>query len=383
MYLLDKMSTKPNNTMNNQTEDVINSVHDFLSLLNSEIASNLQVGEELSKMIASSLFLQSVDENPSDGSKNLVESDKDKLNDIRQKIIQLKSIKRSVLEFLDKLSKSGALDEKQLELFRIFILYSSLDYKFPDFVGRINSILKEIENMRSELNHFVFSTKECHRIALYWFNEMDKQLRTVVRALTWLTDRSNKYKHGRLITEPARLRPKTQEESAEASKETEKSKTMIEKIESDVQEKLQRLQCITDDFNQFIQHFSEISSQFKSFTENVSFFDFMMRLFQGQICEDTFREVSKKFETFCSSLQTKMDETFQYMEELKKFKSEKNEENVSREKDTKDFDARRQANLDEWKRKDIEEEKARLERERKQRELEEQNASSDEEWDSE
>lgn len=365
MYLLDKMSTKTNNIMYNQTQYVMKSVRDFLNLLDGKIASNLQAGEQLSMMIASSLFFQSVDENPSDGSKNHDESDKDKLNDIRQQIIYLKSIKRLVLEFLEKLSQSGVLDEKQLKMSRILILYSSLDYKSSDFVGRINSILKEIEKMRSELNHLVFSTKECHRIALYWFNEMDKQLRTVVRALTWWTDRSRRYKHGYKITESARLRPKTPEELAEASKEKEKSNTMIKKIESDVQEKLQRLQCMIDDFNQFIQSFSEISSQFKSFTENVSFFDFMMRLFQGQICEDTFREVSTNFETFCSSLQTKMDETFQCMEELEKFKCEKNEENVSRQQDTKDFNARLQANLDEWERKDNEEE--------------EKNASSNEE----
>lgn len=78
-----------------------------------------------------------------------------------------------------------------------------------------------------------------------------------------------------------------------------------------------------------------------------------------------------------------MDETFQYMEELEKFKCEKNEENVSRQQDTKDFDARRQANLDEWERKDIEEQNARLERERRKRELEKQNTSYSEEWDSE
>ncbi len=380
--------------MNDQKKNVIISVHDFLNLIDGEIDSNLQAGKQLSAMIALNLFLESVDEKPSAGSKTPDESDKDKLNDIRQQIISLKSIKWSVLEFLEKLSQSGVLDKKQLELeklsqpgvldkkqlemSRILILYSSLDYKSSDFVGLINSILKEIENIRSVLHHLIDSTKKCHSIALERFNEMDEQLRTLVRAYTWWTTPSNKYKNGRPITQKAVLRQQTPEESAEASKETEKSKTMIGKIESDVGDKLQRLQCMIDDFNQFIQSFSEISSQFKSSTENLSFFDFMMRLFQGQICEDTFRELSRNFEIFCSSLQTKMDEMFQYMEELEKFKCEKNEENVSRQQDTKDFDARRQANLDEWERKDIEEEKRRMEEERKQRELEEQNGSSDE-----
>ena len=382
MYLLDKMSTK-SNMMNEQQKNGINSGHDFLTLLDGKIASNLKEGKQLSEMIASGMFLQLVDEKPSAGSKTPDESDKDKLNDISQQIISLKSIKRSVLEFLEKLSQSDVLDENQLEMSRILILYSSLDYKFSDFVGWISRILKEIENIRSDLFHLIYSTKECHRNALYWFNEMDKQLRTRVRALTWRTPRSNKYKQGYLVTEKAVLRPQTPEEFEKASKETEKYNTTIGKIESDVGDKLQRLQCMIDDFNQFIQRFSEISRQFKSFTENVSFFDFMMRLFQGQICEDTFREVSTNFETFCSSLQTKMDETFQCMEELEKFKCEKNEENVSRQQDTKDFDARRQANLDEWERKDIEEQNARLERERRKRELEKQNTSSSEEWDSE
>ncbi len=365
--------------MNDQKKNVIISVHDFLNLIDGEIDSNLQAGKQLSAMIALNLFLESVNEKPSAGSKTPDESDKDKLNDIRQQIISLKSIKWSVLEFLEKLSQSGVLDKKQLEMSRILILYSSLDYKSSDFVGLINSILKEIENIRSVLHHLIDSTKKCHSIALERFNEMDEQLRTLERAFIWRTDSSRKHKNGRPITQKAVLRQQTPEESAEASKETEKSKTMIGKIESDVGDKLQRLQCMIDDFNQFIQSFSEISSQFKSSTENLSFFDFMMRLFQGQICEDTFREVSRNFENFCSSLQTKMDEMFQYMEELEKFKCEKNEENVSRQQDTKDFDARRQANLDEWERKDIiEEEKRRMEEEREQKELEEQNMSSDE-----
>lgn len=370
------MSTTKPNIMNKQ--NVIISVHDFLNLIDGKIDSNLQAAKQLSAMIALNLFLESVDEKPSAGSKTPDESDKDKLNDIRQQIISLKSIKRSVLEFLEKFSQSGVLDGKQLNVSRILILYSSLDYKSSDFVGRINSILKEIENIRSVLHHLINSTKKCHSIALERFKEMDEQRRTLVRAYTWWTDPSRKYKHGRPITEKAVLRQRTPEELAEAFKETEKSKIMIGKIESDVGDILQRLQCMIDDFNQFIQSFSEISSQFKSSTENVSFFDFMMRLFQGQICEDTFREVSRNFENFCSSLQTKMDETFQYMEELEKFKCEKNEENVSRQQDTKDFDARRQANLDEWERKDIEEEKRRMDEEREQQELEEQNMSSDE-----
>jgi hypothetical protein len=348
-YLLGKMSTHNIQTIDKSEKTQIKSLTDFLVQLETMINSEIQLGQTAASGIAISLFRESVDEKSSDP------LERQKLDDIRRKIVHLKGIQRQVLNFLEKLSNSKELSTDDLKFSRILSLYISLCYKSSDDIEQITDHLKKIQNISDELRKLIVLTTVCNQNATCFYNVMDIQLRTVERAyILFHPNRTHRYPRGREQLIQARLREQTREEIEEASREQAKSDDAIKSITSEVEKRLKRLQDMTDELNELSKLFSEISEQFKSLAENPSFFDFMMRLFQGQICETTFSEVSINFQNFCSSLQTTIANMFPYFDEINDFKNQKEAENALRQQDTKHFLDRKQANIDEWKKRDDE-----------------------------
>ena len=340
-YLLGKMS------IFNQKMQIQRST-DFLNLLQTQIESI--------QTVASQLFGISVGDFSSD------QLEQKELDDIRQEI------ERKVLNFLQKLSNSTKLNSDELELSRILDLYNSLDCQSSGgFIEQLTDHLKEIQNISDDLKKLIVSTTTCNESATCYYNKMDEQIRTVVRAISWRHQRSRKYKEGLEVHEKAYLREKTKEEKAEAFREQAKSYAAIKAINAEVEKILKRLQDMTNELNQLSKLFSEISEEFKSLAENPSFFDFMMRLFQGQICETTFSHVSINFQYFYSSLQTTIANMFPYMGEIYTFKHQKEAENASRQQDRIRFFDREQANINEWREKDDAERNRRWELEAKTR----------------
>ena len=384
-YLSDKMSTQ--NTKNDKSGQdqsgqaqsgqaqsrQIKSLLDFLNLIKNNIDSDLEAGKKRASAIAVINFMNSVDEKSSSSDQKL-EDEEMQLKQLHKNISFLKGIQFQVVKFVEKLSTSADLNQDEFNLYRILVLYYSLDYKSSDLVEQINRYLIRIREELSELFLLNQSTRNCHDNVVYFYNRMIEQLRIIRRAYTWRTPRSNKYKQGRLMTEEAFLRPRTKEEQNEELRQKAKNIEGIENINSEIEKRVEIFQCLIKEFNQHSICFSEISEEFKSLAENLPFFDFMMRLFQGQICEDTFSQVSKRFGIFSSSLQTTIDNLWQFMEEIDKFKWEKEEENCLRLQEINHFNGLYQANLKEWEQKDIQAEKRRIEEMRKQ-ELEEQNTS--------
>jgi len=341
-YLLGKMSTQQQ-----KTQQQIKSISDFLKPLRKNIDDEIQLGTKMASGIAISLFRESV--NSSSDQPNQQE-----LNGIRQNILHLKEIERQVLNFLEKLSNSSELSPDDLKLSRILDLYISLDCKSSGgFIEQITDHLKKIQNISDELRKLIVLTTVCNQNATCFYNLMDIQLRTVERAYYMIfPNRTHRYPQGREQLIQARLREQTREEIVEASIEQAKSEAAIKTINAEVEKMLKRLQDMTNELNELSKLFSEISEQFKSLAENPSFFDFMMRLFQGQICETTFSEVSINFQNLCSSLQTTIANMFPYFDEINDFKNQKEAENALRQQDTKHFLDRKQANIDEWKERD-------------------------------
>jgi hypothetical protein len=352
----------------------IKSLLDFLNLIKNNIDSDLEAGKKRASAIAVINFLNSFDEKSSSDDQKL-EDEEMQLIQLHKKISFLKRIQFQVVKFVEKLSTSADLNQDEFNLYRILVLYYSLDYKSSDLVQQINRYLMRIRGELSELFLLNQSTINCHNNVVSNYNRMSVQQRTITRAHTWRTAPSNKYKHGREMTDPAVLRPRTQEEQDEESRQKAQSIEGIKKINSEIEERLEIFQCLTNEFNQHSIRFSEISEEFKSLAENLPFFDFMMRLFQGQICEDTFSQVSKRFGIFSSSLQTTIDNFWQFMKEIDKFKWEKEEENRLLGQEMNHFNDLYQENLEKWKQKDIQAAIRRMEEERKQQELEEQNGS--------
>ena len=338
-YLLDKMSTPIPENHASKTQQ-IESVNDFLELLRKNTKSDIQLGTNK----ASRIFLISVDSSSD-------QPEQQELNDIRQKILHLKGIERQVLNFLEKLSNSKELSTDDLKFSRILSLYISLCSS--DVIEQITDHLKKIQNIRNELRKLIELTTVCNENATCYYKQMGIQLRTVERAyILFHPNRTHKYPQGREQYIPARLREQTRKEIEEDSREQAKSDDAIKSITSEVEKRLKRFQDMTDELNELSKLFSEISEQFKSLAENPSFFDFMMRLFQGQICETTFSEVSINFQTFSSSLQTTIANMFQYIDEINEFKTQKEAENALRQQDTIHFLDREKANINEWKQKD-------------------------------
>ena len=360
-YLLDKMSTPiPENHASKMQQ--IESVKDFLVQLKKKSNSEIQLGQTAASSIAIRLFLISVDSSSD-------QPEQQELNDIRQKILYLNGIERKVLNFLENLSNSKELSTDDLKFSRILSLYISLCSS--DVIEQITDHLKKIQNISDELRKLIELTTGCNQSATCYYKRMGIQLRTVERAYLMIyPNRTNKYPQGRQVLVQARLRDQTWEEIEEASREQAKSDDAIKSITSDVEKRLKRLQDMTDELNELSKLFSEISEQFKSLAENPSFFDFMMRLFQGQICETTFSEVSINFQNFSSSLQTTIANMFQYIDEINEFKTQKEAENALRQQDTIHFLDREKANINEWKKKDDELKKKEDEKRIRQQELE-------------
>ena len=362
-YLLDKMSTHIPTIPESEKQQIEESVKDFLVQLKKKSNSEIQLGQTA----ASRIFLISVDSSSD-------QPEQQELNDIRQKILHLKGIERQVLNFLEKLSNSKELSTDDLKFSRILSLYISLCYKPSDVIEQITDHLKKIQNISDELRKLIELTTGCNQSATCYYKQMGIQLRTVERAyILFHPNRTNKYPQGREQYIPARLSDQTWEEIEEASREQAKSDDAIKSITSEVEKRLKRLQDMTDELNELSKLFSEISEQFKSLAENPSFFDFMMRLFQGQICETTFSQVSINFQNFSSSLQTTIANMFQYIDEINEFKTQKEAENALRQQDTIHFLDREKANVNEWKKKDDELKKKEDEKRIRQQELKAKN----------
>jgi hypothetical protein len=364
------MSTHIPTIPESEKQQIEESVKDFLVQLRKNIKSNIQLGQTAASSIAIRLFLISVDSSSD-------QPEQQELNDIRQKILYLNGIERQVLNFLENLSNSKELSTDDLKFSRILSLYNSLCYKPSDVIEQIDYRMKGIQNISDELRKLIKLTTVCNENATCYYIQMNTQVRTVIRAFSWRHQRSHRYPGGLEVHEKAYLREKTQEEIEEASREQAKSDDAIKSITSEVEKRLKRLQDMTDELNELSKLFSENSEQFKSLAENPSFFDFMMRLFQGQICETTFSQVSINFQNFSSSLQTTIANMFQYIDEINEFKTQKEAENALRQQDTIHFLDREKANVNEWKKKDNAERNHRWELEAKNRSPPRSN-----EWDS-
>jgi len=317
-YLLGKMYTQQQ-----KTQKQIGSIRDFLEPLRKKIDDEIQSGQTA----ASRIFRIPVDEESSDQLEQL----ELELDDIRKKIVHLKGIERKVLNFLEKLSNSSELSPDDLRLSIILSLYISLCYKSLEFVKEQNVLLENISQSIDMLQLLEQATKTCETIAYNSCFEMFKQLIITKPASEYRTDRSNKYKQGRLITQPPEYREMTPDEIKQLGEQEVKSTCAIQSISMYIQEKLKNLDAFSRKFNECIIRFNHISETFNSLVGNISFFDFMMSLFQGQIEESRFSNVSMDLQTFNLSLQTETEKLFQYLKEITIFKEKKEQANRLRD----------------------------------------------------
>ena len=344
-YLLDKMSTHIPTIPESEKQQIEESVKDFLVQLRKNIKSEIQLGQTEASSIAIRLFLISVDSSSD-------QPEQQELNDIRQKILYLNGIERKVLNFLENLSNSKELSTDDLKFSRILSLYISLCYKSLEFVKEQNVLLKKISQSIDMLQLLEQATKTCETSAYNSCVEMIKQLRITKPKSEYRRARSNKHRQGQLITIQPEYREMTPDEREQLDAQEVKSKCAIHLITTNVKEILKNLGAFSRKLNECIGSFDHISETFNSLVGNISFFDFMMGLFQGQICETTFSEVSINFQKFSSSLQTTIANMFQYIDEINEFKTQKEAENALRQQDTIHFLDREKANVNEWKQKD-------------------------------
>jgi hypothetical protein len=90
----------------------------------------------------------------------------------------------------------------------------------------------------------------------------------------------------------------------------------------------------------------------------------MTALFEGKLRQETFGNVSTQFENFCSSLQTTNDSLNQCMEEITSFKSEKEKQKECEDQEKQKYKDLRYKNIEEWKKKEREENEAESKRHR-------------------
>lgn len=322
-YLLGKMSTPKSKQ--------INSVNDFLELLQQKIDANVQLGTNVASSIAIRIFRMSVNEESSD------QPEQQELNDIRQKIFQLKEIKTQVLKFLEKLSNSNELNPDELKLSRILCLYISLCYKSLEFVKELNVLLEEISQSNDMLKVLEQETETCETRATKSFIQMIDQLRIIKPSRVDWTPPSNKHKKGRPITTEPEFRQMTSDERQQLVEQEGKSTCAIKVITMYVEERLKNLEAFSRKLNECISRFNQISETFKSLVGNISFFDFTMSLFQGQIEEARFSDVSINHQTLYLSLQTEREKLVQYLKEITIFKEEKERANRLRDQEKIQF----------------------------------------------
>ena len=342
-YLLDKMSTHIPTIPESEKQQIEESVKDFLVQHRKNIKSKIQLGETAASSIAIRLFLISVDSSSD-------QPEQQELNDIRQKILYLKGIERQVLNFLEKLSNSKELSTDDLKFSRILSLYISLCYKSLEFVKEQNVLLKKISQSIDMLQLLEQATKTCETSAYNSCVEMIKQLRITKPKSEYRRARSNKHRQGQLITIQPEYREMTPDEREQLDAQEVKSKCAIHLITTNVKEILKNLGAFSRKLNECIGSFDHISETFNSLVGNISFFDFMMSLFQGQIEESRFSNVSIDLQTFNLSLQTEREKLFQYLKEITNFKEEKEQANRLRDLEKDQFYATKCESCQNWDR---------------------------------